>query len=240
MASTYRRSSTSSRARARAAPASAVSTRRPSSVSRKLRSSPRDHAARRTGRRPACSHASRPSSPCPRSASMPATIVGRVLEGRRRRRPSCRRRRRAARRRATRANVMTSRSLLGLPVDELLLERDRGDEAAGAAAPSRSSRRRSSRASAERYIATACDASWIATAWRSQSAYFQSSAGPLFLRCFALSDVGVLDGVASVADRDDERLVHDVLDRGAGRVRRHRSRASRPRSGVSECFTLSR
>ncbi len=119
--------------------------------------------------------------------------------------------------------------LAGLPVDELLLQGHRGDEAAGAATPFDASRRRSSSRFCSRYMATACDASWMRDRVTLPVGVLPVVGRAVVLEVLRLERVGVHDGVASVSNRDDERLVDDVLDRRSRRIRRHQRAASRPR-----------
>ena len=70
-----------------------------------------------------------------------------------------------------------------------------------------------------RNATTAWQASCTATACRSRSMYSTSSGGPRSLSCLARHHVLPRDDLPAVPDRDDQRLVDQVLDRGAGGVR---------------------
>ena len=79
----------------------------------------------------------------------------------------------------------------------------------------------------------------MATAWRSQSAYFQSSAGPLFFRCLAFkasaySTVSRPSRIATMRASFTTSLI--VAPVAYGDI----SASFSTSSGVSECFTLSR
>ena len=70
-----------------------------------------------------------------------------------------------------------------------------------------------------RNATTAWQASCTATACRSRSMYSTSSGGPEVLELLGRHHVFPRDDLAAVPDRDDQRLVDEVLDRGAGGVR---------------------
>ena len=127
---------------------------------------------------------------------------------------------------------------LGAPLDELILGRDRRDESADVA-PTLDRREvdrhvlpevirghRVTRLVHRHRVTLALDV-------------FVVVGEPVLLHVLRLDDVRPADPVASVADRDDERLVHDVLHVGAARVRRD-GRQLRDLLVAESCFTLSK